>query len=212
MRHGAPLWITIPVCPSRTAADWWPVIQLPNVVVDGVAPGQHLGASAPCPLGLRPGCLRAWCTSQVGVGIATPPSLQLLACCSTKQSPPQPLGPRNAPAAPAQVVLAASQMLGALSPLRLASITQRWAAELGKLIRADASSPARQLLYDLCHGMRFVRLAGGTPAQLEASAEFLRVAHPLTHVAPDKKSRVQQAICDMLAGVLQPLADGGDPE
>ncbi|KAL4434374.1 hypothetical protein ABPG75_000815 [Micractinium tetrahymenae] len=111
-----------------------------------------------------------------------------------------------------RVVLAASQMLGALSPLRLAPITQRWGAELNKLIRADSNSPARQLLYDLCHGMRFVRLSGGTPAQLEASAEFLRLAHPLTHVAPDKKSRVQQAICDMLAGVLQPLADGGDPD
>ena len=93
------------------------------------------------------------------------------------------------------------------------------------------------------------------PPQLEASIEFLRSAHPLTHVAPDKKSRVQQvgrvlwfcmrawrlacalpgaacrrapcaplqrtsngissccpqAICDMLAGVLQPLADHGDP-
>jgi hypothetical protein len=41
--------------------------------------------------------------------------------------------------------------------------------------------------------------------------EFLRLAHPLTHVAPDKKSRVQQAICDLLAGVLQPLADAGEP-
>lgn len=123
-----------------------------------------------------------------------------------------PLTPRCVCATPVQVVLAASQMLGALSPLRLASITQRWGTELNKLIRADSNSPARQLLYDLCHGMRFVRLTGGTPAQLEASAEFLRLTHPLTHVAPDKKSRVQQAICDMLAGVLQPLADGGNPE
>ena len=110
-----------------------------------------------------------------------------------------------------QVVLAASQMLGALSPLRLASISQRWQLELGKLIRADASSPARQQLYDLCHGLRYVRLAAGTPEQLEASTEFLRLAHPLTYVAPDKKSRVQQAICDMLAGILQPLADAGEP-
>lgn len=111
-----------------------------------------------------------------------------------------------------RVVLAASQMLGALSPLRLPSITKRWESELNKLIRADSNSPARQLLYDLCHGMRFVRLAGDTPAQLEASAEFLRLAHPLTHVAPAHKSRVQQAISDMLAGVLQPLADHGDPD
>ena len=102
-------------------------------------------------------------------------------------------------------------MLGALSPLRLASISQRWQLELGKLIRADASSPARQQLYDLCHGLRYVRLAAGTPEQLEASTEFLRLAHPLTYVAPDKKSRVQQAICDMLAGILQPRADAGEP-
>ncbi|PSC67904.1 furry homolog-like [Micractinium conductrix] len=111
-----------------------------------------------------------------------------------------------------RVVLAASRMLGALSPLRLGAIASRWVAELSKLMRADSNSPARQQLYDLCHGLRFVRLCGSTPAQLEASAEFLRLAHPLTHVAPDKKSRVQQAICDMLAGVLQPLADEGDPD
>ena len=113
--------------------------------------------------------------------------------------------------APAQVVLAASQMLCALSPLRLTSIAQRWQLELGKLIRADANSPARQQLYDLCHGLRYVRLAADTPQQLEASTDFLRLAHPLTYVAPDKKSRVQQAICDMLAGILQPLADAGEP-
>ncbi|KAI3439023.1 hypothetical protein D9Q98_001435 [Chlorella vulgaris] len=110
-----------------------------------------------------------------------------------------------------RVVLAAAEMLGALSPLRLAALGQRWEAELGKLIRADANSPARQQLYDLCHGMRFVRISGASNVQLEASLEFLRRAHPLTHVAPDKKSRVQQAICDMLAGILQPLADNGEP-
>lgn len=32
--------------------------------------------------------------------------------------------------------------------------------------------------------------------QLEASLEFLRVTHPLNHVAPDKKSRVQQVRID----------------
>lgn len=167
-----------------------------------------------------------------------------------------------------QVVLAVAEVLGALSPLRLPSIGKRWADELGRLIVADANSPARQQLYDLCHGLRCVRLCAGTAAQLEASTEFLRLAHPLTHVAPDKKSRVQQvggrrrecrherlarrrgrqqacqqragtvqgaarglppaarpfpaltlaflpalpqAICDMLAGVLQPLADLADP-
>lgn len=65
-----------------------------------------------------------------------------------------------------QVVLAAAEMLGALSPLRLAALGQRWEAELGKLIRADANSPARQQLYDLCHGMRFVRISGASNVQV----------------------------------------------
>lgn len=128
----------------------------------------------------------------------------------------------------------------------------------------------------LCHAFmadqtRWFATPPVSSLQLEASLEFLRVTHPLNHVAPDKKSRVQQvrngmnrcatgvssvallllrlqvvklvgqrclplrlphgtvppaagaysiapfscsgmqAICDMLAGVLQPLADRGDP-
>ena len=31
---------------------------------------------------------------------------------------------------------------------------------------ADSNSPARQQLYDLCHGMRLVRLSADTPAQV----------------------------------------------
>ena len=89
-------------------------------------------------------------------------------------------------------MLAAAELLGALSPLRLSAIAKRWNEELNKHIRADSNSPARQTLYDLCHGLRYVRLSADTPAQLEASTEFLRLAHPLTYVAPDKKSRVQQ--------------------
>jgi hypothetical protein len=61
-------------------------------------------------------------------------------------------------------------MLGALSPLRLAPITQRWLSELSRLIRADPSSPARQQLYDLCHGLRFLRLAADTNAQAGRAA------------------------------------------
>jgi hypothetical protein len=57
-------------------------------------------------------------------------------------------------------------MLGALSPLRLAALGQRCEAELGKLMRADANSPARQQLCDLCHGMRFVRISGASNAQV----------------------------------------------
>ena len=227
-----------------------------------------------------------------------PPGSRALAGSGWRAQPParaQP--PPRPPARRAQVVLAAAEMLGALSTLRLGPISKRWEAELNKLIRADANSPARQQLYDLCHGMRFVRIGAASSAQvrgarppaacgpwrgvwhgagegrawfwagrrwwrrpptcaaaalhahaartlarcqpptplrrhppqpnqiptlllcplaplpacrqLEASVEFLRLAHPLTHMAPDKKSRVQQAICDMLAGVLQPLADGG---
>jgi hypothetical protein len=46
--------------------------------------------------------------------------------------------------------------------------------------------------------------------QLKAAIVFLERVHPLKHVAADKKSRLQQAICDMLTYILQPLADGGD--
>ena len=44
-----------------------------------------------------------------------------------------------------------------------------------------------------------------------ASIAFLEATHPLKHVASDKKSRVQQSICDMLSSILRPLVDEGDP-
>lgn len=47
-------------------------------------------------------------------------------------------------------------------------------------------------------------------SQLRASIAFLEAAHPLKHVASDKKSRVQQSICDMLSCILQPIVDGAD--
>lgn len=37
---------------------------------------------------------------------------------------------------------------------------------LAPLLAADSNSPARQQLYDLCHGMRLVRLSADTPAQV----------------------------------------------
>ena len=110
-----------------------------------------------------------------------------------------------------RVLLAAAQVLGALSPLRLASITNRFLKEVGARIKADANSATRQEIYNLCYGMRFVRLHADSPAQLAASTNFLDRVHPLKHVAPDKKSRLQQAICDMLTSVLQPLVDEQDP-
>ena len=152
----------------------------------------------------------------------------------------------------AQVVLGSSKLLGCISSIQLDSIAERFLAESGARLRADASSPQRFELFALCHGLRFVRLRGDTPAQvrlpwveagwclggearavwgctwlglrrvatveplpaspqLEASINFLERVHPLKSVAPQKKSRVQQAICDMLACVLQPLADLDDP-
>lgn len=36
-------------------------------------------------------------------------------------------------------------------------------------------------------------------------------AHPLKHVASDKKSRLQQGICEMLTPVLQQVMELRDP-
>jgi len=77
--------------------------------------------------------------------------------------------------------------------------------------KAEAASSPRQELYALCHGLRFLRLHGNTPAQLRSSTDFLERVFPLKHVAPDKKSRLQQAIADMLTSILVPLVDEGDP-
>lgn len=110
-----------------------------------------------------------------------------------------------------RVVLAASQLLGRLSPVALDSITDRFLKELALRIKAEANSSSRQELYALCHGLRFLRLHGDTPAQLRSATNFLERMFPLKHVATDKKSRLQQAIADTLTSVLVPLADEGDP-
>ena len=110
-----------------------------------------------------------------------------------------------------RVVLGASQLLGQLSPISLDSITDRFLKELATRIKAEASSVPRQELYTLCHGLRFLTLHGDTPAQLRSSINFLENVFPLKHVAPDKKSRLQQAISDMMTSVLTPLADEVDP-
>ena len=110
-----------------------------------------------------------------------------------------------------RVVAACSRLLGALCPVALDAITDRFLAEVGARIKAEAGSPSRQELLQLCAGLGWLRLHADTPAQLRAATNFLERAHPLKHVAPDKKSRLQQAITDMLTSVLAPLADEGDP-
>ena len=112
-----------------------------------------------------------------------------------------------------KVVLSASQLLGELSYASyesLGSIQGRFLEEFGQRIaEKDASSPARQEAYDLCHAMRFVKLRGDTVENLRASIRFLDAVFPLRHVAPEKKSRPQQALCDLLTTILSPLADAG---
>ncbi len=111
-----------------------------------------------------------------------------------------------------RVALGAAQLLGQLSPVSLDSITDRFLKELALRIKAEANSPLRQELYTLCHGLRFLQLHGDTPAQLRSATNFLENIFPLKHVAPDKKSRLQQAIADMMTSVLAPLADESNPE
>lgn len=106
-----------------------------------------------------------------------------------------------------RVVLAASKLLGALSYSSLDSITERFLAELGSRIRAEASSAARQEIYNLCHSLRFLRVNDSSPLQLKSSINFLENIFPLRHVASEKKSRLQHALCDVLSSVLAPLAD-----
>ncbi|KAH7623253.1 hypothetical protein Ndes2526B_g01675 [Nannochloris sp. 'desiccata'] len=111
-----------------------------------------------------------------------------------------------------RVALGASQLLGKLSAVSLDSITDRFLKELALRIKAEANSPLRQELYTLCHGLRFLRLHGDNPRQLRSATNFLENIFPLKHVAPDKKSRLQQAIADMMTSVLAPLADDSNPE
>lgn len=113
-----------------------------------------------------------------------------------------------------KVVLSASQLLGELSFVSsesLESIQKRFLKEFGQRIaEKDASSPARQEAYGLCHAMRFIKLRGHTVDHLRASIGFLDAVFPLRHVAPEKKSRPEQAMCDLLTTILSPLADGVD--
>lgn len=110
-----------------------------------------------------------------------------------------------------KIMSSAAHVLGAVSEVSLDSITERFVAELRLRIKAESNSPARQELYNLCHGLRHLRLTDKTSNQVRSSANFLEVVFPLRHVAPDKKSRLQQAIADMMTSVLTPLVDDGNP-
>ena len=110
-----------------------------------------------------------------------------------------------------KVVLSASKMLGELSYTTLNSILERFLQELDSRLSADASSPARQEIYDLCHALRFLKLRDTSASSLTASINFLEAVFPLKHVAHEKKSRAQHALCDLLASILSPLSDNGNP-
>lgn len=110
-----------------------------------------------------------------------------------------------------KVVLSASQLLGELSFTTLESILERFLSELGHRLTAEASSPARQELYDLCHALRFLKLNDTSNAGMVSSIRLLELLFPLRHIATEKKSRPQHALCDLLTYILTPLSDFGDP-
>lgn len=110
-----------------------------------------------------------------------------------------------------KVVLSASQLLGELSFTALESILERFLNEFGHRLNTEASSPSRQELYDLCHALRFLKLNDATSSGLISSIRFLEAVFPLRHVASEKKSRPQHALCDLLTYILSPLSDTNDP-
>ncbi len=78
----------------------------------------------------------------------------------------RPASPRPAPALCTQVLLAVAELLGCVSIARLDSVTEKFLLAMGSRIKGDAGSPARQQLYWLLQGMRFVQLRGDTPEQV----------------------------------------------
>jgi len=111
-----------------------------------------------------------------------------------------------------RTMLAAAHIVGRLSTVRLYNLTERFQREMSARIKAPDASPQRLELYNLCQGMRFIQLSDATTEQLAASKFFLDRMYPLKYVAPDKKSRLQQAVCEMLTSILQPLADKRDAD
>lgn len=111
-----------------------------------------------------------------------------------------------------RTVLAAAHIVGRLSTVRLYNLTERFQREMSARMKAPDASPQRVELYNLCQGMRFIQLSDATTEELAASKFFLDRMYPLKYVAPDKKSRLQQAVCEMLTSILQPLADKTDTD
>jgi len=116
------------------------------------------------------------------------------------------------------VVAASVRIIGALSRLRLAELTdvflslltERMAPRKDSGLKADNTGLRVQLL-KLAASMKRVSLRWGDDAALAQSLQFLQRAHPLRHTAPVKKSQVHDALCDMLAAVLAPVVLAGGP-
>ncbi|KAL0053523.1 hypothetical protein WJX82_006983 [Trebouxia sp. C0006] len=100
-----------------------------------------------------------------------------------------------------KVTCLGADITGAMAKTRLPVITARFLKELEARIRLDASA-ARQEILQMCEGMKRITLPVSTNADLKASTDFLRQAHPLKHVAPVRKSQVQHALCEVLAAML----------
>eukprot|EP00897_Mesotaenium_endlicherianum_P002114 jgi/Mesen1/1930/ME000146S01025 len=87
---------------------------------------------------------------------------------------------------------------------------ERILAELnGRRVEAHSS---RGELLNIIHGMRFLRLKMSTAIDVLATRAFLVKANPLNKSPSKKKTELQHALCQMLTGILTPLADdsGGD--
>jgi hypothetical protein len=93
----------------------------------------------------------------------------------------------------------------------LARLEERVAPRKDEPLGATAAAALRAQLLRLCQGMRAVTLGFADDAQLVASTEFLRRAHPLNHTAPVKKSQAHHALCEMLADALRPLVRANQP-
>lgn len=107
------------------------------------------------------------------------------------------------------VVESCAVMLGALSEQRLMPIVTRLLREMcdppgpGKVgrLRSDAPS-ARQEIFQMCRGMKRVRLPLGNANQIRQAVEVLEKLNPLKHVATVRKSQVQHALAEMLTSML----------
>lgn len=100
-----------------------------------------------------------------------------------------------------KVTFLGADITGAMAKTRLPVVTARFLKELEARLRLDANA-ARQEILQMCEGMKRITLPVSNNADLKASTDFLRQAHPLKHVAPVRKSQVQHALCEVLAAML----------